>query len=86
MDGREAGRIHTGTLKPRTITVYLSETALDSFELEAGVGEVSGALPCTAQRMDVSCGAGSFTFDGSLRGVCVIEGVLGETEPRFPVE
>lgn len=154
------GRIHTGTLQPRTVTVYLPQTALDSFELNAGVGAVSGALPFTAQRMDISCGTGSvtltnlqaqqlhvsrgvgsvtltdfacetfsltggtgvakltgggasvradlsvgvgnvtvsggqwnalsveggtgsFTFDGSLRGVCAIEGGMGRTELRF---
>ena len=135
------GRIHTGTLQPRTVTVYLPQTALDSFELNAGVGAVSGALPFTAQRMDISCGtgsvtltdfscetfsltggtgvakltnggasvradlsvgvgnvtvsggqwntlsvegvAGSFVFDGSLRGVCAIEGGVGRTELNF---
>ena len=56
------GRIHTGTLQPRTVTVYLPQTALDSFELNAGVGAVSGALPFTAQRMDISCGTGSVTL------------------------
>ena len=56
------GRIHTGTLQPRTVTVYLPQTALDSFELNAGVGDVSGALPFTAQRMDISCGTGSVTL------------------------
>ena len=56
------GRLHTGTLRQRTITVYLPQTALDSFELEAGVGEVSGALPFTAQRMDIACGTGNVTL------------------------
>lgn len=58
------GRIHTGTLQPRTVTVYLPQAALDSFELNAGVGDVSGALPFTVQRMDISCGTGSVTLSG----------------------
>ncbi len=56
------GRIHTGTLQQRTVTVYLPQTALESFELTAGVGDVSGSLPFTAQRMDVSCGTGCVTL------------------------
>lgn len=72
------GRIHTGTLQPRTVTVYLPQAALDSFELNAGVGDVSGALPFTAQRMDISCGTGNVTLSGMRVQQLSVSGGVGD--------
>ena len=81
------GRIHTGTLQPRTVTVYLPPTALDSFELNAGVGAVSGALPFSAQRMDISCGTGSVALrDLQAQQLHVSRGVGSVTLTDFACE
>lgn len=59
------GRVHVGTLEKRVITVYLPEgTALDDVSLAMDAGDVSGALPFTAQTLSIRCTTGNYDLSG----------------------
>lgn len=56
------GRLHTGALAPRVITLYLPQTQLERFTLNTGVGNISGALPFSANTTEITCGTGSVSL------------------------
>ncbi len=53
------GRLHTGTLEQRVITLYLPQQDMESVTLELGAGNLKGTLPLHADTLTVKCGAGN---------------------------
>lgn len=71
------GRLHTGTLARRIVTVYLPAGQLDRLRIEGGTGDIGGTLPVSARELSISCGTGNVKLSGLRADDISIEAGMG---------
>ena len=71
------GRLHTGTLTQRIVTVYLPAGQLDQLRIEGGTGDIGGTLPVSARELSISCGTGNVNLSGLRADEVSLEAGMG---------
>ena len=74
------GRVHTGTLKPQTLDLYLPALTLNQFTLDGGLGDISSALPITAKTFTLHSGAGNVSCSNVDAGAATLNLGLGNVD------
>ena len=74
------GRLHMGSIAPRSVTLYLPEAELRFIDVSTNAGDFSNAMPLRADAISITSSVGSLTLQNLDAQILTLTNSVGEID------